>query len=413
MYKHLLSFIIIVLLLLTLGGCWSKREIEDIAVVTIMGFDRVTVNGKDQWLLSRKILKPRNLAGESPLGGGQGGKGEEPGFIVSSIGDTISETARDASTRIPRQEFVAHANIIIIGERLAREGVDQLIDAVLRYKDIRLNSHVLVTKGRAIDVLKSKPELEQVLSQEIMGLIETNQVAASKAFIIDMKGFINQLITPGQDATASYIEIFQRVGEGIGDNLSEGSSTTADTGGEKTLRLRGTSVFKKNRLVGVLGDRETKGYLYAIGKAKHGIITLSVKGHEPKDIAFSMTRARSKIIPNVEDGNISFIIDIKAEGDFVQHEGTKSISHPESIREIEKAAADEIKKMVQETIKKAKVEYEADIFGLGERLHKTYPAVWRQVEQDWAEIYPSVEVAVNVETKIRRIGMISDTPVIR
>jgi hypothetical protein len=42
-----------------------------------------------------------------------------------------------------------------------------------------------------------------------MGLIETNQVAASKAFIIDMKGFINQLITPGQDATASYIEIFR------------------------------------------------------------------------------------------------------------------------------------------------------------------------------------------------------------
>ena len=45
---------------------------------------------------------------------------------------------------------------------LLREGVDQLIDAVLRYKDIRLNSHVLVTKGRAIDVLKSKPELEHL-----------------------------------------------------------------------------------------------------------------------------------------------------------------------------------------------------------------------------------------------------------
>ncbi|MGI6423966.1 MAG: hypothetical protein ACOX2A_01655 [Tepidanaerobacteraceae bacterium] len=146
MYKHLLSFIIIVLLLLTLGGCWSKREIEDIAVVTIMGFDRVTVNGKDQWLLSRRILKPRNLAGQSPFGGGQGGKGEEPVFIVSSIGDTISETARDASTRIPRREFVAHANIIIIGERLAREGVDQLIDAVLRYKDIRLDSSCIGNK---------------------------------------------------------------------------------------------------------------------------------------------------------------------------------------------------------------------------------------------------------------------------
>jgi spore germination protein KC len=411
MGRRSLALIILMSFLFSLSGCWSRREIEKLAIATVIAYDKVTINGQQKWMASAIIIKPSALGGKGPLGGNGGQGAKSPRLLVSSLGDTIWEAGRNLSTRIPRREYLAHINVIIIGEKLAREGLDKFIDDLLRSKDIRLNTWILVTKGQAIDVLRAEPELEELLSQEILGLVQNNQPAVSEAVTIDIKRFVNQLITPGRDAVVSFIEIFDRGGET--SQAQEGKNSGSTVRGSQALRLRGSSVFRKGKLVGFLEDWETKGYLYAIGKAKEGIISLSMHGHTKKDVAFAMTRTRSKIIPRVNSEEIAFTIDIKAEGDLQQHEDTSPIASPENIKLIEQLAAQEIKHMVEEIVKKAKDEFNADIFGFGDRLHKQYPKVWNLVEKDWGEIYPDVKVTVDVEAKIRRTGMITNTPIIR
>lgn len=410
MSKRLAALLITVLLLLSFTGCWSRREIEKLAMATVLAYDKVTVDGQEKWMVSANIIKPSALAGEGPLGGNGGGGGDKPALLVSGLGATIWEAGRNLATRIPRREYLAHANIIVVGEKVAREGVDQIIDDFLRSKDIRLNTWIFVAKGQAFDVLKTEPELEELLSQEMIGLVQNNQPDISKAFTIDVKRFVNQLITPGQDAAASCIEIFERKGE-TGQGKAQGGSSKDDA--QKSLRLVGTSVFRKEKLVGWLDDAETKGFLYAIGKAKQGIISLSLHEHTKKDVAFSMSRTSSKIIPEVNGNEITFIIDIQAEGDLQQHEDTNPIANPETIKVIEQKVAQEIKDMVEKALNKAKNELEADIFGFGDRLHKRYPQIWKQVEKDWRNIYPNVKVTVNAKAKVRRTGMITNTPIIR
>ncbi|MCG1011399.1 Ger(x)C family spore germination protein [Tepidanaerobacter sp. GT38] len=406
MGKRFVTILIIVFILFSFTGCWSRREIEKLAMATIIGTDKVTIDGQDKWLISANMIKPRDLASQGPLGGNGSGS-DKPTVLVSSIGATAWEAGRNLAARLPRREYISHANIFVIGERLARDGVDQIIDVILRSKDIRLNTWVLVAKGQALDILETEPEFEELLSQEVMGIVQ-NQPVASKVFTIDIKRFANQLITPGQDAVASCIEIFERKEEG----QSQPGNSSDKGNGQKAVRLGGTAVFRKGKLAGWLNDEETKGYLYGIGRARQGIISLSVHELDKKDVAFAMTRASSRIVPRVEGDEISFIIDIKAEGDLQQHDDTRPIARPDVIKAVEQKAAHEIKALVENALNKAQNEFEADIFGFGNRLHKRYPQFWKQIQQDWREIYPDIKVTVNVEAKVRRTGMITDTPAV-
>lgn len=73
----------------------------------------------------------------------------------------------------------------------------------------------------------------------------------------------------------------------------------------------------------------------------------------------------------------------------------------------------EIKKSVEDTIRLNQQEYQADIFGFGQRLYQKFPQVWKAIEKDWDDIYPTVEVSVKVSAMIRRTGMIGATPKIK
>jgi len=405
--KRLVKIITIIFILFILTGCWSRREIEKLAMVTVIGTDKTTVDGQEKWLVSATVIKPRELASQGPLGGSASGS-KKPTVMVSSIGATAWEAGRNLTARLPRGEYLAHANVFIVGEELARGGVDQLIDSLLRSKDIRLNTWILIAKGRAVDILGIEPELEEMLSQEIIGLVQ-NQPVASKGFIIDIKHFINQLITPGRDAVAACIEIFERRETG----QSQGKGSSNDGTAQKSVRMEGVAVFRKEKLAGFLDTEETKGYLYAIGRAKQGIISISLHDHIKKDIAIAMTRASSSIIPKVDGDEIEFIVDIHAEGDLQQHDDTKPVADPEIMKIIEEKTAQEIKAMVEKALNKAKNEFEADIFGFGSCLHKKYPKIWKSIKDDWREIYPDIKVTVKTKVKIRRTGMLIDTPTIR
>jgi len=406
MGKLFAKVFITVLILFTFTGCWSRREIEKLAMVTMIGTDKIIVDGQEKIQTSVTVIKPRDLASQGPLGGsGSGGGSGKPTVTVSSIGATAWEAVTNLTARLPRRQYIAHANIYVVGEELAREGMGQLIDVFLRSKDIRLNTWILISKGRALDIIEVEPELEELLSQEIIGLVQ-NQPVASKGFAIDFKRFINQLIMPGQDAVASCIEIFER-SQSQKENSSNGEST------RRAVRMGGTAVFREDKLVGFLDAEETKGFLYAIGRAKQGIISLSLHDHEEKDVAFAMTRTSSSIVPKINGDEIEFTINIYAEGDLQQHQDTMPVASPEIIKIIEEKAAQEIKVMVEKALNKAKKEFGADIFGFGNSLHKRYPQIWKHLEKDWREIYPDIKVTVNVHAKIRRIGMLTDTPSIR
>lgn len=69
-----------------------------------------------------------------------------------------------------------------------------------------------------------------------------------------------------------------------------------------------------------------------------------------------------------------------------------------------KAVNQEIKKMVDTSLKKAQL-LKADVFELGERVRMVSPSLWKQLSGKWdEEIFPDIPFRVKVQITIRDLG---------
>src|SRR5690606_32623535 len=125
--------------LIFLSGCWSKKELTDIAIISAFGIDK---NDKGQYVGTIQVINPGNVTGGQQDGGSNFGP---PISVYSETGTNLIEVSRKFSTGISRRLYYAHTNLVVVGERLAREdGILQLFDAMDRDPEFRITSEVII-----------------------------------------------------------------------------------------------------------------------------------------------------------------------------------------------------------------------------------------------------------------------------
>ncbi len=392
MKRKLVSLSLVVLMVLVLPGCWSRYEIESLAIVGGIGIDKIRQGGRDKFLVTFNILRP-SLVGGGTEGGGT--KSRPIYWRMTAVGNTMADAERNLNTRSPRRVFYGQARYVIIGERLAREGIMDIIDYLQRHKDIRLRTLILLTKGTASDEMLKIPELENSIAREIQSEEATGSPKVSKVKIKDLAKTTDELITPGLDPVIAQVRPV--------------NSPPTETGGGpvSVLSYEGGGVMKVDKLVGWLNGDETRGYLLGLGQANQAALPIEYRKHPSDDVSIMLTRSSSKIKVNVGNGQVTAAINIRAEGDLIEYHETKEIAASKNIAGLEKYFEAEIRREVQKTVEKAQ-KLDADIFGFGAQLHRSSPQAWRRMEKDWYKILPQIRVTVNVRADIRRTGFISN-----
>lgn len=398
--RHIKIKFFIFLILLTLlftSGCWSKKEVEDLAIVSAVGIDREDVEGKPRWRLTYQIYKPQaSSEGEDQTSGGKGATV----WTVSSFGETLNDARMNLNTRTSRIIFSAHTSSIIIGEETARSvNLTEVTDYLLRHKEIRLRNWLLVTEGTAYNMLAVKPELEQNIATELDNIIENTSKRVSKAMVMDLKQVMAATTSPGQDVITGHVEVFKVPKE-------EALFQSRPEDNIKSIRLHGAAVFSKGRMVGWFDDAETRGYLYILGKAEQTSLPLTLGQVENPNVSLSMLNSRSKIHPYFIDQQLLFKVDIYAEGDLLEIQKGKTVT-PDLLAILESKAEEVIKKEAEKAITKSQ-ELGADVFGLGKIVYHKYPRYWSEVENNWQDYYVGLPIDINVKVDIRRTGMITN-----
>ncbi|MHB1418677.1 MAG: Ger(x)C family spore germination protein [Bacillota bacterium] len=410
MGRKVVGVVLVMVILSLLTGCWSRKEIETLGIVSAVGVDKITINGKDKIRVTAQVIRPGALGRVD----GGGGASTGPSWVVSSIADTFEEAGRDISTRSPRILFLSHSRVLVLGERVAREeGLKKVMDLLLRFRDFRLRTFVLVTRGDALDALLTEPEVERTLGAEIVRLITVTQQRVSKAFFADIRDVAMAVSNPGTEPVASVLEVFSLTPKNIiGESANTGNLHPGSPGSEqKSVRLKGLAAFRGDKLVGFLGDRETRGYLFITGKFRTGMITLRdpEKESPDRDVVVSVNHMETKIEPAIEDGRVVFVINIKVETDLAEHEGKGNVTTLPTLKMLEENISGEVNTMAMEAVSRAQHDFQSDIFGLGDHLHRKLPGEWKQISGKWQEIFPDAKVNIIVKTQIRRTGMIGDS----
>lgn len=403
MNKVLIWVIILTLNLSVLSGCWNRREVEDLAIVSAIGFDIIESKGSQKYRITVQIIRPQALGKKETGGSGAA----SPVWVETAIGNTINEAVRNFSSRSPRQLFLAHAKIIVFGKSTADHGMHEFLDFMQRQKEIRLRTWLVVSNGAAYELLKIRPTLETLPSTEIVGMFTNTQPNISKSYPIDLKEFTNKVASPGCDPVAALITL-----NAYGPD--QDMKAEVPIGPKKFPRLQGVTVFRGDKRVGDLGDADTMGFLWVTGKMKKGIITLTSENKKEFELSVEITKAHSKITPIIRDNEILIKVEIEAEGDLGECTESKKIL--QNLPVYEQRYAEIIKNQANDTVKKVQSEsYQADIFGFGDTIHRKYPELWREkYSENWnTEYFPEVKVEVAVEAKIRHTGMIANPIPIR
>ncbi|WP_083397588.1 Ger(x)C family spore germination protein [Paenibacillus sp. LC231] len=383
---------LLVFIILPLTGCWSNKEIEDLALIVGTSMDLEKQGGPREESAGQAGGQPhRNrititnqfVTSETTGKGTKTGSSPQKAYNnVSETGDAILPTLRNMVLRIDKRAFAEHSKVIIIGENLARTlDMQKILDFYIREQEMRPSGLLLIARNRASQTLESNKPMDIPAFQ----LVEMTHG----------HGRTTKILPP---TTITKIE----------GKLHSGASfllqNVVSTKGE--IKFTGAAVIegKTKKLRGFLNEKDLEGLTWISGNGKGGLVK-SVDRETGQPIIYEVISMKSKIIPHVNGNNISFDIKIESEGRIAEHwvVSEKSID-TDFLKRVEKAVEEEVERLVENVLDKIQHEYKTDVAGFGNQLRIRYPRIWKTTKKDWDQIFSEVPMKSEVKVTIKDYG---------
>lgn len=356
------------------SGCWNYREVEKLAIVSGMAFDK---NG-DNYSVTTEIVE---------VSGGRESKIKTS--LITSEGVTIFDALRKSIKKAGKRLYFSHAEIIILSREVAEEGILPVLDWVSRDAEPRYMLHFLISKEKtAKDILKQKPITMDVLSFELDDMLKS-QKSLSVAPDIEEWQFINDLTTMGISATLPTVNI----------------TTDSD---KLTPEIMGTGIFKQDKLVGFLDGEETKIMLFVKDKIKGGLLVKKeYKGSSVTNISLEIHNNKTHVKPHFANGKITMEINTNTDVALAENGGRENYIEEPARTKLKIDYEAMLQNNIKDLVKKMQGQYDSDIFGFGKAVKLNMPALWKQIEPKWEQIYKNVEVKVHSTINIKNSALLS------
>lgn len=371
--------------MILLSGCWDRVEINDLAIVTGAAFDLTDDN---QLELSIQVFIPKSFSsGGGQGGGGSGGGGGPVTILHSHKGANASDAMSKLQGKIPRKIFWGQCKVFIFGKKLAKKGIQKEIDFILRHPQVRERSYLFVSEGKAKRELENQPPLERYSAESIR---ELSSLIGLQVTTQDM----DELLT----------------GEGQAALVPIVKSQTLDKKKNTSLiypNFKGTAVFRKDKMIGKLSEKATRGILWLRNEMEAYTVSVKPKGLSG-EISLNPVSSHAQIIPKIQNGKWKALVKIDTEGSVIENDTNLLLFSPQSIKRVDQAFEEDIKKRILFTLDEVQHQFKADIIGLGNAFYRKYPKQWKQNKKRWGKLFPEVEMDIEVEGHIRRQGYITE-----
>ncbi|WP_372630682.1 Ger(x)C family spore germination protein [Cohnella sp.] len=361
--------------IMLISGCWGQINFDQLTVVSAIGLDpdkngmvRVTVQ------LSNPTL---------PVAAGGGSQQRRPFVNYDAVGITIQEAIERIQHQAKKSLFFPQTKIVLIGERLARRGLDDHLDYFWREMNQNLNSYVLVSRMPARLALDTAMELEAVPADEWRKYLEGDWKRPLQVDI-QMYQFLPRLNQIGHQA----------VSPGIGPFNKSGKS--------EIMEIGDTAVFKNDRMVGWLSGEESQIVNWLTDASHSGSIHTDLAKEE--SVSFSLHSIRAQVTPVLRNGQLSMKVRVKGEAEVLT--ATVPLHYILENAMLRDVLNQQLESAVEETIDKVFRQYGSDVIGFGEALHRSMPAEWRKRKINWEKELRSLDTDISVSFRIRKSGLL-------
>lgn len=373
--KKTVFFVLLISLIICLTGCnTDSREIDERTIIVGMGIDK---NEEDQFIVSIQV--PVIVSG-GPQGGEEGLV--SPFETLSATHDTVWEAIADIEAQTPTIMFFGQLKSIMLGERLAKDGIEQVMDV--------LDRRATLSKDVLLLVIRDTVEVREFLKNE-------TQLVNLPALYVDRFFTAEQKLSPTDD-----VKLFEyRRDRNMISNAAtiplayyETNTVIEDMAVFKNGIMEGELIGKEAGISGLLKERKMENINYTVAIEGEGR-SLEATVRANMDLSYSFTDTKP----------VKIHLEATGKGELVHLETHKDRASEETIDELHKKLEESIKNDIEKTITKMK-EINVEPWLIGHRIWAqdyVYFETLNWNETGWKDAQIDVKVNVEMEQTGQRI----------
>ncbi|HJV18118.1 MAG TPA: Ger(x)C family spore germination protein [Bacillales bacterium] len=397
---HRLLIVPLLFLPLLLSGCWSAKEIHKLGIVNTMGID---VNDAGEFEITTVIIKPSILFPQS-IGGME--EKNNKYLIETATGRTILEALGKLSKSISNRIYFGHLDMVVFGDKAAREQLLPTLDFIVRENEFRPNIYLLVTKGKAADLVTTTPEFNKTLGLETTNLMKSNHYVATK-MVKDISQFMKLYSSNTTDPITGVLTTADKIG--VNAKGDDHHAATEIQNKPRVISLDGVAVFKKEGLKGYLNEKQTRGLLWLRGELKNEIMVMNPDTNEKDKVSIVIRNSKSQFIPQVSGNSVKMIVKTWVDADIGEVSSKSLQLDTNQIERLNWQLEELIKKEEASALELAQKEWQTDIFGFGQAIYRTEPRVWDLLAPNWRNGgLRDMTVDLKVKANICRYGLLKN-----
>ena len=305
-------FILLILIILFIGGCYDYQELNDMAIVDGILIDYVD----NEYKVYLNVIKSSK---------GKDGNELKNKVLVGSdnvIANAFNKSINMSSNKV----YLGHVSLLVLSEELCKKGINEVIDYVLR--DVRISNDYSTLVSNDIDLFNIKLENESIT--DLINSSLKNNIGKDN-ITVDMVG--QKLVNDRIDLVLPYLEME-----------------------DELIKLNKIVHFKEDKLDNIM---ESKIYNFLM------LDTININFSSDNNVINILSK---DIKYDIDKDKI--IVNIDCMGKVMEIDSKYNLNNNENYKELEKV----INKVIDDDVSKFIIEYK-DIVGFKDMYYRKYNKV--------------------------------------
>lgn len=296
--------------------------------------------------------------------------------VVSGTSMSLGNAREDRQLRTPNKSLVALRKVTLLGEDYARLGINTFVDITFANPGSNDTGLVVITQGKASNVLDTKiegfPSAGDYIASQIKNSVNSNFFSSN----YKLMDIYVRMDAEGRNFVLPYIEIID----------------------EKPV-ITGMALFKKDKMIEKIAVQDARVMNLLRENKVRGILTLQQSLKKYTDYE-AMSKRKVKV--EKQDDNYIFTINLTIKGTIVSNTLYENLLiSPEVMKKFEHDMAEHVESICHRFIEKMQNDYKVDCLELGRDAAAKYG---RGKDTDWNQIVCNSKIQVNADVKLEGLG---------
>lgn len=368
------KLITILFLIILLTGCYNYRELNNLAIIDAIGIDY-----KDnKFLVTAQILNVEKKATDDS---------EKLIVVYEGEGQSVAEAIRNMSLNDPKEMYLGHLELIILGESLTKDSVDKIFEFFLRDPKVRSEALVVTSKSdSAREILNQKVNSNIFPSKSIINSIEVSSKTEGNVVKETLEDLIKTTINKKVDPVITTIFIEKETTNK--ENIDQYSS----------IKLNNLALVKDKRIVDYLNKNESR--IFNIIKNNIKDVMINVPFEDANSVIL-LSNPKSSVKLKILNNKINVDINIKLDGDITEINKKIDVNNQKILQKLSKEVNKKLEKDTKLLLKKCQ-NNNADVLGLKDLIYKKYNKQYEKYKNE--NIYEIANFNVKVTSNIYKEG---------